>query len=282
VSYLVYDYQNFMYYLENTGRELTSDELNFQDFYDHALSKGTMQDTFLDAAHKMNLFLDFEYHGNQCLTKDRTEFHGKFSAYGKKGLQIVQHSKIPVNAITKYVVSLCDTNKNHIGFGYCITSRAILCPAHYKGVTYAKKVISNTSTSYIPLIPEGTETSFTIGNIKDGLALYSSASDLPHAKIQLGIATSGYGLIASNTFIQVSGFELLSVDKGHVLSYVGESQPGDCGQVVVDAETGYIIGIHDGIDKNNQIAKKAFGIAFTASNLAWIDETLSKRGLGNL
>jgi hypothetical protein len=208
---------------------------------------------------------------------DKLEFHNKSLASHEPHLalnkDIVRHAKLPVPTIGRNVVKVGDAN-NDYGYGYVINKRMILVPSHYIVVSHVHLKFSNAKARVIPceLVSE-----LQVTNNLEGVKLLMVAEDLPCNNLKLNIPVSEFpGVIISPSFSQVSSVKFLP-DTG-LLVYVADSQAGDCGQPVVDAESGNVVGFHIGVNKNNKQARVAYALALTPKLLNLINKKVQELG----
>jgi hypothetical protein len=201
------------------------------------------------------------------------EFHGTTvkSEYQfpvlENGYPVDFHSKIPFRGLGQNIVH-AKSDKNIIGYGVLVSKSFFLVPGHYEplnNVTYlAGGMPSGNSVQCSLVCSLGEKLGFI-----DHLVLYKLDKEVPYQPMNLGVANvHSTGLIMSNSFCQVSAVEYL--EREGRLQYTGDSVRGDCGQIVYDADTGNVIGIHVAINKT--ASRVCLGIPFTAELLREMKE----------
>jgi hypothetical protein len=201
------------------------------------------------------------------------EFHGTTvkSEYQfpvlENGYPVDFHSKIPFRGLGQNIVH-AKSDKCIIGYGVLVSKSFFLVPGHYaplNNITYlAGGMTSGNSVQCSLVCSLGEKLGFI-----DHLVLYKLDKEVPYQSMKLGVANvHSTGLIMSNSFCQVSAVELL--EREGRLQYTGDSVRGDCGQIVYDADTGNVIGIHVAINKT--ASRVCLGIPFTAELLREMKE----------
>jgi hypothetical protein len=164
----------------------------------------------------------------------------------ENGYQVDFHSKIPFRGLGQNIVH-AKSDKTIIGYGVLVSKSYFLVPGHYttiNNITFLAgnmNLGNNVQCSLVCSLGE------KLGFI-DHLMLYKLDREVAYQSMKLGVANvHSTGLIMSNSFCQVSAVEFL--EREGRLQYTGDSVRGDCGQIVYDADTGNVIGIHVAINK---------------------------------
>jgi hypothetical protein len=111
----------------------------------------------------------------------------------------------------------------------------------------------------------------------EGVKLFKVEKILPFSNIRLSIPQSEFpGIIIAPSFSQVSSIKFLQ-EQG-LLSYIADSQLGDCGQPVVDTEANAVVGLHIGVNTNMKVARVAYAVAFTPKMLSAIQQKVKELG----
>jgi hypothetical protein len=168
------------------------------------------------------------------------------------------HAKVSDQAIRKNLVKMMAGN-NDIAWGYVLSADTVICPHHYTGVTGIRyKFGAGWRDMQCSLI-----TTLRESNL-DGIDVYALQFKgiVPFSSVPLGIPPNSFpGILLAPGFLQVGGIN--TVDG--MLQYRAESVRGDCGQVMVDGETGNVVGLHVAKDKCSD--KVGLGVPFTPTIL---------------
>jgi hypothetical protein len=196
---------------------------------------------------------------------DKTEKLDKTCETDKVFDEVEKHSKIPLRSVGNNVVKM-GTSTDTIGYGYVIGVNYIIAPGHYKDVThvYAPKALPVTLVKKIVAK-------------HDNIHIYRCDTKLTVRDFPLALPKSEFpALITAPAFTQVSS-AVYNPTEG-LLTYTIDSVAGDCGQPVIDAETGCIVGIHIGVNKLQKVARVAYATAFTETVLREIKDFTASSG----
>jgi hypothetical protein len=188
--------------------------------------------------------------------------------------QIEKHSKIPVPSISRNIVKLGDHEFDY-AYGYVIAPNIVMAPSHFVNITHVHRKESNSIG--VVKIPCEQVFEYTESGFIEGVKLFKVDKALPHNNIRLSIPQSEFpGVIIAPSFSQVSSIKYL-IDKG-LLSYIADSQLGDCGQPVIDAEANSIVGLHIGVSTTMKVARVAYAVAFTPKLLSAVQQKVKELG----
>jgi hypothetical protein len=186
---------------------------------------------------------------------------------------IVRHSKIPIPTIGRNVVKVGDSEFSY-GYGYALNARIVLVPSHYTVISHIHLKLSNASAKKIPC--EFVAELHVPGHL-EGVKLLLTSSDVPFNGTKLNIPESEFpGIIIAPSFSQISSVKYLP--EVGLLSYIADSVEGDCGQPVLDTETGNIVGFHIGVNKLNKQARVAYALALSPRLLGLIGDKVKDLG----
>lgn len=181
-----------------------------------------------------------------------------------------KHARIPTISLAKAVVEV-GTDNDKCGFGFMIKNNVVLFPKHYQGVTHLYYKPSESSKEM--KFPIEQMTSFAEDKHLDGVVLGVIKGTISKVPIGLAPPTAEFPtLVQSKQFGQTTS-SIFDEQIG-IITYLLDSAPGDCGQPVVNGETGKIVGMHIGISKTNKQAKVAYALGFTAPLLRKITDHL--------
>jgi len=193
------------------------------------------------------------------------KFHGmapkteSFTVY-ENGFPIDFHSKVPLASYGANIVH-CKMGSDIIGYGMLVSNSYLLAPGHYPKFSSIRVLGQSRSHKRRDTPCTFVRTFGESLGLVDHLVLYQLADVVPYLKVKFNVAnTHSTGVMLANSFIQVSAIELL--EKEGRLQYTGDSIRGDCGQAIVDTDSGSIIGIHVAI--NRTASRVCIGIPFTA------------------
>lgn len=175
--------------------------------------------------------------------------------------EVEMHSKISDVAIRKNLVQMMSDDQD-LAWGYLLSNTTVMCPHHYERVTGLRyksgaqwKSVELTHLKNIPC------------NRLDSIDVYKLSTAIPSSNVPLGIAPSSFaGILMAPSFLQIGG---INVVEG-LLQYRAESVKGDCGQVMIDGETGNIVGMH--VAKQRCADKMGLGIPFTPELLSALED----------
>lgn len=107
--------------------------------------------------------------------------------------------------------------------------------------------------------------------------MYEADGVLPHSKMPLASPKSEFpAVIIGPNFCQVSS--CVFDPQLNLLTYLADSQMGDCGQPIIDSETNEVVGLHIGRNKSLKNSRIGYGLAFDPKSLRELDTTLGDLG----
>lgn len=176
------------------------------------------------------------------------------------------HAKLPVkwmrNVLKMY------SKGEFVGYGTVISPTIIITPAHggYQNLTDVRVPGINNGLTGKPIHRVAT----LQDNLIDGIIVWEMDNkvQLPYSSIAFQASPKSARILWANCdSVQVSSVNTINNKIGSYLQYDGASVPGDCGAMILDADTQCLVGLHVGIlpnNKNQQSSTQvAMGIPFT-------------------
>jgi len=183
-------------------------------------------------------------------------------------ISLEQHCKIPTVSLAKSVVHVGSSTEK-LGLAFMVKPNVVMFPKHYNGVTHLYYKPSNKSVEVKMEITE--MKSLKEEKHHDGVVVGLIKQSISSVPLPLGVPASEFPAIVQGPSFSQTTSSVYDNDIG-LITYVLDSNPGDCGQPVVNAETGKIVGMHIGVSSQNKQAKVAYALGFSANLLRKITD----------